>query len=289
MIGRLIESRMAKVLPGPLMKAYHLLSNPRGAAHALSFLLKRDVPLPVRGRLSLLRRFYLISARVECAHSQQDILKISELVLSLPRSLEGCIVEAGAYKGGSAAKLSLVAGLAGRSLVVFDSFKGIPPNAERRVVRKAGLAFAIRFTEGAYRGTLEEARSTVARYGDSGRCRFVEGWFEETMPGFKEPIAAIFLDVDLASSTRTCLERLYPRLADGGYLVSHDAHIPLVKEVFDDPGFWMERVGCPQPAMERAGHLLIIKKRAAPPSGAVPSQRETRNRKRERGAQRRLV
>lgn len=245
------------------MNAYHLLSNPRGAAHALSFLLRGDVPLPARDRLSLLRRFYLISARVECAHSQQDILRLSEMVLSLPPSIEGCIVEAGAYKGGSAAKLSLVAGLADRNLVVFDSFRGIPRNAERRVVREAGLAFAIRFSEGAYHGTLEEVRRNVARYGDIRRCRFVEGWFEETMPAFREPIAAIFLDVDLASSTRTCLECLYPLLAEGGCLISHDAHLPLVKEVFDDSGFWSERVGCPRPAMERAGSLLIIRKGAA--------------------------
>lgn len=263
MIGRLIESRMAKVLPGPLLKAYHLLSNPRGAAHAIFFLFNWDVPLPVKDRLFLLKRFYLISASVECAHSQQDILRLSEIVLSLPSSIKGCIVEAGAYKGGSAAKLSLLARLVGRSLVVFDSFKGIPQNAERNSVREAGLAFAIRFSEGDYRGTIEEVRRNVSRYGDIRRCRFVEGWFEETMPRFSEQVAVVFLDVDLASSTRTCLERLYPLLVERGYLVSHDAHLPLVKAVFDDSRFWLEQVGCPRPVMERAGRLIIIRKGAA--------------------------
>ncbi|HLT27990.1 MAG TPA: TylF/MycF/NovP-related O-methyltransferase, partial [Zeimonas sp.] len=40
------------------------------------------------------------------------------------------LVEAGCFKGGSTAKLSLLAELAGRELVVFDSFEGLPDNDE---------------------------------------------------------------------------------------------------------------------------------------------------------------
>jgi O-methyltransferase len=42
----------------------------------------------------------------------------------------GVIVEAGCYKGGSTAKFSLMAEKVNRDLVVFDSFQGIPENAE---------------------------------------------------------------------------------------------------------------------------------------------------------------
>jgi O-methyltransferase len=42
----------------------------------------------------------------------------------------GVVVEPGCYKGSSTAKFSLIARKAGRDLVVFDSFQGIPDNAE---------------------------------------------------------------------------------------------------------------------------------------------------------------
>lgn len=54
-----------------------------------------------------------------------------------------------------------------------------------------------------------------------GTGRFIKGWFEDTMPVFNERIIAAYIDVDLASSTKTCLKYLYPLLVPGGdYLLT---------------------------------------------------------------------
>lgn len=140
--------------------------------------------------------------------------------------LPGCIVEAGAYKGGSASKLSLAARLAGRRLYVFDSFSGLPIHDEPH--SKSIFGGQIAFPAGAWRGTIDEVRATIDRYGVSEVCELVPGWFDDTLPGFTEPVAVAYIDVDLATSTRICLAYLYPLLIRDGVLFSQDGHVPLV-------------------------------------------------------------
>src|SRR5690606_20070663 len=118
------------------------------------------------------------------------------------------------FKGGSTAKLSLLAELAGRELVVFDSFEGLPDNDESGQVTIQGEVSD--FRKGRYLGRLDEVRDNVRRFGAVDRCRFVKGWFEDTMPGFDEPVLAAFVDVDLVSSTRTYLKTLFPLLQPSG-------------------------------------------------------------------------
>lgn len=79
------------------------------------------------------------------------------------------------------------------------------------------------------------------------------------MPGFDEPIAAAYIDVDLASSTRTCLKYLYPRLSPGGVLISQDGDFPLVMAVFDDDNFWRDEIGCEKPTIDGLGKSKMLK------------------------------
>lgn len=67
-----------------------------------------------------LLRIYRIPLRVCCAYTQEDILEVATAVLQAASNEPGVLVEAGCLKGGSKAKLSLLAELAGRELVVFD-------------------------------------------------------------------------------------------------------------------------------------------------------------------------
>lgn len=55
-------------------------------------------------------------------------------------------------------------------------------------------------------GELEEVKENIRRYGNVGVCRFVNGYFEDSMPRSREPVAAAYLNVEFASSTRTCLK-----------------------------------------------------------------------------------
>jgi O-methyltransferase len=86
--------------------------------------------IPQNDQKQLLKRIREVSKHVPCPHNESDILSFGIKILSIPRNQDGCIVEAGSYKGGSTAKFSLFAKLADRKLVVFDSFEGLPDNTE---------------------------------------------------------------------------------------------------------------------------------------------------------------
>jgi len=208
-------------------------------------------------RCSLLSRSVRASFGIKCGHRESEALSVIGSILGANPTQPGCIVEAGAFKGGSAAKFSLAAGLTGRQLVIFDSFQGIPPNAEQHV-QTDGVQ--VEFPEGEYAGSLEEVRDAIRRYGDLSTCRFVEGWFDETMPGFDDPVAVAYIDVDLASSTRTCLRCLYPHLVSDGVIYSQDGHLELVVDVLRDDAFWLDEVGVRPPVIAGLGadQLLAI-------------------------------
>lgn len=195
-------------------------------------------------------------------------------ILSIPASDKGCIVEAGCFKGGSTAKLSIAARLANRTLIVFDSFEGIPVNEEPH--RQDIFGLRVEFGAGKYRGQFEDVVANVRRFGELGSCEFVKGWFEDTMHNFREPVALAFIDVDLASSTRTCLRNLYPLLIPGASIFSHDGHLPLCIQAIDDAQFWENEVGFPKPAVPGLGRkkfLRITKPRAVRRSSPARSEK----------------
>jgi O-methyltransferase len=202
-----------------------------------------------------------ISVHVPCAHTEEEMLEVLSALFSLPPDRAGAVVEAGCFKGGSAAKLSLGARLSNRPVHLFDSFVGIPENLER----EEGGRLA--WPTGSWAGSEMEVRRNIACYGEISSCSLHRGWFEETLKDFHEPIAVAFLDVDLAASTRTCLKYLYPQIIEGGTLFSQDGHMPLVRAVLADTRFWEQVVGCRMPTVEGLGtrKLLRIVKTAAGP------------------------
>lgn len=244
-------------LPPPAYNLLRLAYNWHDPFVCARFLADGSSPLSFAERQQLVRQFYAISLAVDAPHSQQQMLEMVETIVSLPATVPGVVVEAGCYKGGSTAKLSLAAHRAGRDLVVFDSFEGIPDNTEHHAETLLGAR--IEFNSGDYRGTLEEVRANVTRFGQIAPCRFVPGWLENTLPSFREPIAVAYIDVDLATSTRTALKYLYPLLSPGGVLFSHDGHLALVVEVFADETFWRTEVGCPPPVIDGLGQRQLIK------------------------------
>lgn len=248
-------------LPRPVYESLRLVKNPRDIRSAARFVTKPVGDLTLATRLDLLRRVFATTFTVDCPHSQEEVLTFMDAILELPPSVSGSILEAGCYKGGSTAKFSLAAKLANRRLFVFDSFEGIPDHSEDHATNIYGDQAL--FPPGSYKGSLDEVRSNVTRHGNVDVCTFVMGWFDDTLPGFHEPLAAVYLDVDLASSTRTCLKHLYPLLQPGGVLFSQDGHLPLVLDVFRDEAFWRDEVACEPPEVLGLGKskLLRITKR----------------------------
>jgi O-methyltransferase len=202
------------------------------------FLLSRSFTLAIRDRLNIIFKAYLTSKIVPTVHREAEVFSFVSEVLALPATVKGIIVEAGCYKGSSTAKFSWAAHYSGRKLVIFDSFQGIPETSEEG------------FHKGDYCGELHEVRSTVSRFGKLEACCFIPGWFEDTMPQFHEPIAAIYVDVDLVSSTRTCLKYLYPLIHPDGVFYSQDGHIERVIELYKDQNFWRNEIGSKPPLIK---------------------------------------
>lgn len=166
----------------------------------------------------LLADFSTIQQNIICAHSPADYILIAQMILAAKG--DGPIIECGAYKGGSSAKLSLIAKLTQRKLYVCDSFSGIPP------ITKADRILNNRFETGDYLGTLPEVQRAVEHYGSIGSTTFIQGYFEKTLPKLKVKPAIIMIDVDLVSSARTCLEYLWPQTRKGGLWFTHEAELP---------------------------------------------------------------
>jgi len=249
-----LKQRVRDRVPLPLLALSRFFRTSNGRS-VLSFLWDPS-PITFAARLKLVRGIYRVSTHVRCEHSETEILSFIRALISLPSDGESCVVEAGCFKGGSTAKISLAAAVKGLELVVFDSFEGIPENSELH--EKNIWGGRVGFSKGDYRGSLEEVTGNVRRFGNLERCRFVKGFFDDTMPQFRQSVVAAYLDVDLASSTRTCLSYLWPLLVPGGVLYSQDGHLPLVLEAFDDGDFWRQELKTSKPQIHGFGTSQLI-------------------------------
>ena len=245
------------IIPYRLRYLIRCLMNLRDLGSAARFLVRVDLPVSFKRRLGFVAQIYRISLHVWCVHSEHEILEVATAVLQTPAQVEGVLVEAGCYKGGSTAKFSLLAKLAGRRLVAFDSFEGLPENQESN--QRSIFGDVPNFNRGLYRGGLEEVTENIRRFGDLDSCLLVKGWFEKTLPHFRESVVAAFLDVDLASSTKTCLRFLFPRLQPGRCIFSQDGHLPLVIGVLEDDEFWEREVGWPRPPMQGLHQRKLVR------------------------------
>jgi len=159
---------------------------------------------------------------------------------------EGLVVECGTWKGGSAANLSLVCRITGRTLRIYDSFRGLPPP-------ETGDREAPYYQTGEYAGSLDEVRANIRRYGALECCEFVEGWFRDTMPSLSEPIVLAYLDVDLEASLDTCMKYIWPCLERGGFVFTDECTNLDYVALFYSERWWRENFDETPPGLVGAG------------------------------------
>src|SRR6185312_12567973 len=80
----------------------------------LSFLFAKTPRAGFLDRWRIVSRLYRITNHVPCYHLQSEILAPVRAVLMEPAKMQGVIVEAGCFKGGGTAKLSVAAKYARR-------------------------------------------------------------------------------------------------------------------------------------------------------------------------------
>jgi O-methyltransferase len=223
----------------------------------INFIGDSSLNISIWQRFQIIKRLYGITFSNEnIPHSQPQILVFVRAILRAQRDSGGVVIEAGCYQGISSAKFSVAAQAAGKDFYVFDSFEGLPANDEPHEKGIGGRPLV--FNEGDYACSMEQVQQNIRRFGEIDSCHFVKGWFEDTVPNFDKPVSAVYLDVDLVSSTRTCIEHFWPLMESGAKLYSQDAHIPLVIELFEDEKFWCDVMGCAQaPAVSHLSEVLL--------------------------------
>ena len=208
-------------------------------------------------KLIIIKKIYIISHNIESPHTQREMLTFISDIMSISKQNDGIIIEAGCYKGSSSSKFSLAADIVKKKLFIFDSFEGIPDNNEKH--DKSIFNKDVKFNKGDYCGSLEEVKNNIKQYGKIDSCIFIKGWFEDTLPDLKKSVSLAYIDVDLASSTKTCLKYIYPLLDEGGILYSQDGHLPLIVNLLKDESFWLNEVGYPKPEIIGLGKNKLIK------------------------------
>ncbi|HUH00591.1 MAG TPA: TylF/MycF/NovP-related O-methyltransferase [Kofleriaceae bacterium] len=206
-------------------------------------------------RVRLLRDFVRTTNAVRGYHTLGEMLAISREILARRAPV---VLEAGCGYGSSTAKLSLAVRQAGGVLHACDSFRGMPENDEQH---RHLDGRATQFRAGAFRGSLNRVRRTVAEYGALEVCRFHKGLVADTLPRIEGALDVVVLDVDLEASTRTCVRELFPRLRPGGVMFSLDGQLRATHELLGDPRFWRDDVGIDPPHIEGLGRdkLLIMR------------------------------
>lgn len=253
-----LRSSLKPYVPWPALYVYrkiYYFSKDVPAALAFVFNPTKS-PTSFWQRLNLVFHFYYISYTVDCPHTEHELLAIAGKILNLGSAIPGAIVEAGAYHGGSSAKLSLVARLCDRQLAVFDSFEGMPDNDEAH--GKSIYGREHHFPKGSHAVRQELVEGNVRKYGDISRCRFYKGWLKDTLPSFKEAVALACINVDLVQSTKDALVNLYPRMRTSGLIISQDGHFPWIIELLKDDAFWKNEVGVDKPRMDGLGTLKFV-------------------------------
>jgi O-methyltransferase len=224
----------------------------------------RDYGLGIGQKLRLMAKLIRNNVSITSGSNFVEHLVMVTTVLCVPREREGSLVECGSYKGASTAALSLAASITGRKLHVFDSFAGLPePSSSDREHQVVHWGELHTYEAGTWKGTLQEVRGNIAKYGSLESCEFHVGFFDATLPSFDEPTVFVFADVDLRDSLEVCVENLWGNLADGGSFYTHEAPHMEIARLFFTPDWWHERFATEPPGLIGAGTGLGLIPRAS--------------------------
>lgn len=132
------------------------------------------------------------------------------------KSIDGCVAEVGVSDGSFARKINYL--FADRKLYLFDTFDGLPKKDKQKAI---GLGW------GEMQYALEEKGTPVEqvldRMPNRDMCIIKKGCFPETFD-VQDKFAFISLDVDFYDTVKNSLEKIYPYLSEGGYIMVHDYH-----------------------------------------------------------------
>lgn len=127
--------------------------------------------------------------------------------------VQGAVLECGAFTGFSSVVLSRACELLGRRLLVADSFEGIPDlgQGDKNV-----------FAPGRYACAEDVVLDNLAALGSPRTATLVKGWFSESLTSIDQPLAMVWMDVDLEQSVVDVLDHTLDRLSPGAAICCHE-------------------------------------------------------------------
>lgn len=144
-------------------------------------------------------------------------------------NLKGDLVECGVAQGGCSALMALKAfenRKNDRKIWLFDSFEGLPEPSAKDFKNEDKGDFIRPLNKGSCLGTIEQVERLFSKLGiDKKNVIMIKGWFQETLPEYKNKINKISLlriDADWYESTKCCLENLYDNVINEGFIVIDD-------------------------------------------------------------------
>lgn len=146
------------------------------------------------------------------SNPEEQMYIANHLYVLSSEGVPGCVLECGCAHGFSSACLSLACAAVNRKLVVADSFEGLPAVREDQPF----------FRKGDYASSEEEVLRHIGLCGDSSAVRTVKGWYSESLKEWNEPIAILWMDVDLYESARDLLGHVLDHLDAQGALFTHE-------------------------------------------------------------------
>jgi hypothetical protein len=213
-----------------------------------------DYGIGFKDKLILLYRFHRNIGRINTLSDLREHMELAAAILRTPKDAAGAVVEAGCYMGGSTTNLSLVCAMTGRKLIVCDSFEGLPePEEYDRWHHAIGDGHTDVYYKGRFAATEELVRQNVTNYGRIDVCEFRPGYYDQTMPGFSEPVVMAFFDGDLIDSLKPCLIGLWPNLAPNGRIYTHEAKNLDFIAIYFDQAWWRENLDTGAPGFVGSG------------------------------------
>jgi predicted O-methyltransferase YrrM len=152
-------------------------------------------------------------------------LAVIEGILSEPGP--GNIIECGVYRAGSTVLMArfLKRHAIAKKIYALDSFEGFDKDHEIEDEIRRGLvidAGRTAFTQ----NSLQYVAQKIRRLDVDDVVTLVPGYFQDTLPHIDDRFWLALIDCDLERSTEFCLDHLWPRISDGGYLVVDDYQNP---------------------------------------------------------------
>jgi len=167
----------------------------------------------------------LVKKEINFAFYPYEAYHVYSIVKS-QSNLEGDMAEVGVYQGGSAKIICETKG--DRKLHLFDTFQGLPDVTEKDTCfgKKLWKKNLCNDT------SVEMVKNYLSAYRN---VYFYQGEFPNTsMPVIDSKFSFVHLDVDLYKSTKDCLVFFYPRLIQGGIILTHDYHSDGVRSAFTE-------------------------------------------------------